>query len=166
MAKNFSFIDLFSSRFNKIKMHVGFSFDLIDLISKFFSLGFADAQSDGRRLVKSTIESFFNEKIRRFFQSFRTDFTEVHIKQLDESADAESMNKFDVFSSSIVSLCSFSYRIFLKIFQWEPNKKRTIVLCDLFYYAFVFARNNKFNPEQISTFLSIIKRVHDACIRK
>jgi hypothetical protein len=57
------------------------------------------------------------------------------------------------------------FSFFIKIFQLEPNTKRTTILCDLFYYAQNFARRNKFNHEQISTFLSILKRVHDMCIR-
>ena len=56
------------------------------------------------------------------------------------------------------------FSVFIKIFHFEPNTKRTTILCDLLYYAFNFARTNKFNHEQISTFLSIIKRVHQMCI--
>ncbi len=57
------------------------------------------------------------------------------------------------------------FSFFIKIFQFEPNTKRTTILCDLFYYASNFARTNKFNHEQISAFLSILKRVHDTCVR-
>lgn len=86
------------------------------------------------------------------------------MKQLDELTDVETINK-------CVSLCLSTwkegpFRLFIKIFRWESNSKRTTVLCDLFYYAFVYARNNKFTHEQTSAFLSIIKRVHDVCIRE
>ncbi|CAF0998965.1 unnamed protein product [Adineta ricciae] len=73
-----------------------------------------------------------------------TDFTREQTRKLEELSEPESINEF-----------------FIKIFSFERNTKRTIVLCDLFYYALQFARKNQFNHEQISSFLSILKCVHD-----
>ncbi|CAF2532981.1 unnamed protein product [Rotaria sp. Silwood2] len=77
-----------------------------------------------------------------------TDLSHDQVRKLEELNDAESINNF-----------------FIKIFNLEPNTKRTTILCDLYYYALNFARTNKFNHEQISTFISIIKRVHEMCIQ-
>ncbi|UJR37633.1 hypothetical protein I4U23_030330 [Adineta vaga] len=73
-----------------------------------------------------------------------TDFSREQTRKLEALHDPESINEF-----------------FIKIFEFKRNTKRTIILCDLFYYALKFARTNEFNHEQISSFLSILKRVHD-----
>ncbi|CAF1054454.1 unnamed protein product [Rotaria sordida] len=77
-----------------------------------------------------------------------TDLSRDQVRKLEELNDAESINNF-----------------FIKIFNLEPNTKRTTILCDLYYYALNFARTNRFNHEQISTFISILKRVHEMCIQ-
>ena len=69
-------------------------------------------------------------------------------------------------SNRIHLRCEVDSSFFIKHFQLEANSKRTKILCDLFYYALNFARSNTFNAEQISAFLSILKRVHTMCIRK
>lgn len=81
--------------------------------------------------------------------SRRTDISREQARKLDDLNDADSINEF-----------------FIKVFELERNTKRTIVLCDLFYYALQFARNNQFNQEQTSAFLSILKRVHDLSNRR
>ncbi|CAF3517071.1 unnamed protein product [Rotaria sp. Silwood1] len=77
-----------------------------------------------------------------------TDLSHDQVRKLEELNDAESINNF-----------------FIKIFNLELNTKRTTILCDLYYYAINFARTNKFNHEQISTFISILKHVHEMCIQ-
>ncbi|CAF0993343.1 unnamed protein product, partial [Didymodactylos carnosus] len=76
-----------------------------------------------------------------------SDFSYDHVDQLEELQDPVSI-----------------HNVFVKTFELEDDTSRSRILTDLFYYALHFARKNNFSKEQISAFLSILKRVHDMCI--
>jgi len=50
------------------------------------------------------------------------------------------------------------------VLKENDDHMKKLILTDLFYYAFIFATESKFNEEQISAFLSIIKRTHEKAI--
>ena len=95
----------------------------------------------------------------------RTDISPEQVNKLESLNNPESIHKsVDCIDFQLKSKQRMYSSFFIKIFGLQPNTKPTTILCDLFYYAFNFARTNKFNAEQISAFISILKRVHDMCI--
>ncbi|XP_025089172.1 coiled-coil domain-containing protein 189-like isoform X2 [Pomacea canaliculata] len=47
--------------------------------------------------------------------------------------------------------------------SWQEDPRQAIVM-DLYYYTLQFAQDNNFNREKTSTFFSIIKNIHSACV--
>lgn len=57
-------------------------------------------------------------------------------------------------------------RVLADIFHldsWQEDPRQAIVM-DLYYYTLQFAQDNNFNREKTSTFFSIIKNIHSACV--
>lgn len=46
----------------------------------------------------------------------------------------------------------------------DGQSKQDIIELDLYMYAFLFGKNQKFNTAQLSTLLSIVKKIHSKCI--